>query len=75
MIKGLFRFISGLSEKDKYEITGWAFSYFMTRNLTSERAVVEAVKKVRPDLMKEDGSVNLGRSALLDLQLRMKNML
>jgi hypothetical protein len=68
---GLF----GLSEKEKYRITSWAFSYFMTRHLTVSEAVEEAIKKVRPNKVGRDGSVKLRRSAILELELRVKNML
>ncbi len=68
---GLF----GFTEKEKYEITSWAFSYFMTRNLTVSDAVLEAVKKIRPEKMKRDGSLKLSRSTITELELRVKNML
>jgi hypothetical protein len=68
---GLF----GLAEKEKYEITSWAFSYFMTRNLTVSDAVTEAIKQVRPDKVRENGSLKLSKSALSELELRVKNML
>ena len=68
---GLF----GLAEKEKYEITSWAFSYFMARNLTVSDAVTEAIKKVRPDKVRENGSLKLSKSALSELELRVKNML
>lgn len=68
---GLF----GLSENEKYEITSWAFSYFMTRHLTVSEAVVEAVRKVKPRKVRDDGSVKLARSTLVELELRVKNML
>lgn len=67
--------ILGLSEKDKYEITSWAFSYFMRSNLTISDAVAEAVKKVKPGKINEDGTLKLSRSDILELQLRIKNML
>jgi hypothetical protein len=68
---GLF----GLSEEDKYRITSWAFSYFMTRHLTASEAVEEAIKKVKPNKVARDGSIKLRRSAILELELRVKNML
>ncbi|HME44016.1 MAG TPA: hypothetical protein VKF36_13075 [Syntrophorhabdales bacterium] len=68
---GLF----GLTEKEKYEITSWAFSYFMTRNLTVSDAVIEAMKKVKPDKVRRNGSLKLSKSALRELELRVKNML
>ncbi len=68
---GLF----GLSENEKYEITSWAFSYFMTRNLSVSDAVVEAIKKIKPHKIREDGSLKLSRSAISELELRVKNML
>jgi hypothetical protein len=70
----MFR-LFGLSEKEKYEITSWAFSYFMTRNLTVSDALTEAIKKVKPNMVKEDGSLKLSKSALAELELRVKNML
>ncbi len=71
----LFDRFLGLSEKDKYQITSWAFSYFMRSNLTISDAVAEAVKKVKPTKVNSDGSLKLSRSDLLELQLRVKNML
>jgi len=68
---GLF----GLTEKEKYEITSWAFSYFMTRNLTVSDAVIEAIRKVKPGKVRENGSLKLSKSALGELELRVKNML
>jgi hypothetical protein len=65
----------GLSDKDKYEITSWAFSYFMTNNLTISEAVVLAVKKVKPKKVGKDGSIKLSESILLELQFRIKSML
>lgn len=65
----------GLSEKDKYEITSWAFSYFMTNNLTISEAVILAVKKVKPNKIGKDGSLKLSDATLLELQLRIKSML
>ncbi len=64
-----------LSEKEKYEITSWAFSYFMKSNLTISDAVMEAVKKVKPDKIDKDGELKISRSDILELQLRVKNML
>ncbi len=64
-----------LSEKEKYEITSWAFSYFMKSNLTISDAVTEAVKKVKPEKVNKDGTIKVSRSDLLELQLRVKNML
>lgn len=66
---------SGLSDKDKYAITSWAFSYFMKSNLTVSDAVIEAVRKVKPGKINKDGSPKLSRSDFLELQLRVKNML
>ena len=68
---GLF----GLTEEEKYEITSWAFSYFMTRNLTVTDAVIEAIKKVKPTKVREDGSLKFSKSVLSELELRVKNML
>jgi hypothetical protein len=72
-ILGWLRF--GLSDKDKYEITSWAFSYFIKSNLTVPDAVIEAVKKVKPDKINKDGSLKLSKSEILELQLRVRNML
>jgi hypothetical protein len=65
----------GLSEKDKYQITSWAFSYFMTNHLTISEAVVLAVKKVKPSKVGKDGTVKLSESTLRELQIRIKSML
>jgi len=64
-----------LSERDKYEITSWAFSYFMTSNLSVEVSVIEAVKKIRPDRIRKDGSTKLSNASVIELQMRVKNML
>jgi hypothetical protein len=64
-----------LSEKDKFEITSWAFSYFMKSNLTVSDAVVEAVRKAKPDWANKDGSLKISKDDFLELQLRVKNML
>ncbi len=64
-----------LSEKEKYEITSWAFSYFMKSNLTISDAVVEAVKRVKPDKIDKNGELKVSRSDILELQLRVKNLL
>ena len=68
---GLF----GLKEKEKYEITSWAFSYFMTRNLSVSDAVIEAIKKVKPNKVRKNGSLKFSKSVLTELELRVKNML
>ena len=76
MRKWIFGWMSsGLSDKDKYAITSWAFSYFMKSNLTVSEAVIEAVRKVKPGKVNKDGSPKLSRSDFLELQLRVKNML
>ena len=76
MSKWLFGWMaSRLSDKEKYEITSWAFSYFMKSNLTISDAVIEAVRKVKPGKVNKDGSPKLSRSDFLELQLRVKNML
>ncbi len=64
-----------LSDKEKYEITSWAFSYFMRSNLTISDAVTEAVRRTKPDRANKDGSLKLSRADILELQLRVKNML
>jgi hypothetical protein len=69
------RWVSRLSEKEKYEITSWAFSYFMKSNLTVSDAIAEAVKKVKPDKLNKDGTLRFSKTDLLELQLRVKNML
>ena len=72
MLEKLF---GGLSEKEKYEITSWAFSYFMTTNLTVADCVTQAVKHITPNRVKEDGTLKISRSVFIELQLRVKNML
>jgi hypothetical protein len=64
-----------LSEKDKYEITSYAFSYFMTTNLGINASVVKAITKVRPDKFAKDGSLKVSRSILIELQMRVRTML
>lgn len=66
---------SGLSEKDKYKITSWAFAYFMKSSLTISDAVSEAIRKVKPDKVNKDGSLKVSKTELQELQLRVKNML
>jgi hypothetical protein len=67
--------VFGLSEKDKYAITSWAFSYFMTGNISVTEAVRKAVKKIKPKKVNEDGSLKLSRLEIIELQLRVKNRL
>jgi hypothetical protein len=64
-----------LSESDKYEITSYAFRYFMFSNLGVKGSVVKAVKKVRPDRVNKDGSLKLSNAAIIELEMRIKNML
>ena len=64
-----------LTERDKYEITSWAFSYFMRSNLTVNDAVMEAVRRTKPDKVDKDGSLKVSSHELLELELRVKNML
>jgi hypothetical protein len=64
-----------LSERDKYEITSWAFSYFMKSSLTISDAVARAVREVKPGRVAKDGSLKLSKAELRELQLRVKNML
>jgi len=64
-----------LSENDKYDITSYAFRYFMFSSLGIKASVVRAVKKVRPDRLRKDGSLKLSRSTLIELEMRVKNML
>ena len=67
--------IGRLSDRDKYAITTWAFSYFMKSSLTVSDAVTEAVRMVTPERINNDGSLKISRDDLLGLQLRVKNML
>ena len=67
--------MGGLSDKDKFEITSWAFSYFMKSNLTVSDAVTQAVRTVKPDRANKDGSLKISKGDFLELQLRVKNML
>lgn len=71
----IFTAIFGLSEKEKYQITSWAFSYFMTTNVSVSEAVEKAIKKVKPGQVKKDGTLKVSRETLIELQLRVKNML
>jgi hypothetical protein len=71
----LSRWTRRLTERDKYEITGWAFSYFMTSHLAVSDAVVEAVRKIKPEKIAKDGSLRLSRHEILELELRVKNLL
>ena len=72
MLEKLF---GGLSEKEKYEITSWAFSYFMTTNSTVADCVAKAIKQIKPNKVAEDGVPKISRSTFIELQLRVKNML
>ena len=65
----------GLSDKDKYAITSWAFSFFMQSNLSIADAVVKAIKKIKPNQVRKDGTLKVSQSTLIELQLRVKNML
>ncbi len=71
----IFGWTGRLSDKDKFEITSWAFSYFMKSSLTVSDAVTEAVKKVKPEKTNKDGSLKISKRDFLELQLRVKNML
>jgi hypothetical protein len=71
----LEKLFSGLSEKEKYEITSWAFSYFMSNDLTVSDAVIKAIKRVTPTKVGDDNSLKIPRSTFIELQLRVKNML
>jgi hypothetical protein len=64
-----------LSDKEKYAITTWAFSYFMKSSLTVSDAVMEAVRKVTSERINRDGSLRISKHDLLELQARVKNML
>jgi len=64
-----------LSDKERYAITTWAFSYFMKSSLTVSDAVMEAVRKVTPERINKDGSLRISKHDLMELQLRVKNML
>jgi hypothetical protein len=69
------RWIGRLSEKEKYEITSWAFSYFMKSNLTVSDAINKAVRKVKPEMVDRSGQLKLSEADIVELQLRVKNML
>ena len=69
------RFSGKLTEQDKYQITSWAFSFFMSSNFTITDAVIEAVKKAKPEKVGQDGSLRLSEHDLQELELRVKNML
>ena len=70
-----YRWTKRLSEQEKYQITSWAFSYFMKSNLTVQDAVMEAVKKIKPDKIDKAGRLTLGDVEIQELQARVKNML
>jgi hypothetical protein len=69
------RWTKKLSEEEKYQITSWAFSYFMKSSLTVQDALMEAVKKVKPDKVDKSGRLTLGDVEIQELQARVKNML
>jgi hypothetical protein len=71
----LYQLLFRLSEKDKYEITGWAFAYFMKSSVTVPDAVLEAVKKIRPWKINKDGSLKVSKKDLSELHRRVKNMI
>ncbi len=64
-----------LTEKDKYTITTRAFSLFMTTNMGVHAAVIEAVKRTRPDRVRKDGTVKLSRRTVMELKMRVRDML
>jgi hypothetical protein len=70
-----YRWIGRLSEREKYEITSWAFSYFMKSNLTVSDAVDKAVRKVKPEKVDRSGHLKLSEADIVEIQLRVKNML
>jgi hypothetical protein len=69
------RWTGRLSEKDKYQVTSWAFSYFMKSNFTVQDAIIEAIKKVKPEKVDKAGRPTLGEAEFQELQARVKNML
>jgi hypothetical protein len=70
-----YRWMGKLSEKEKYEITSWAFSYFMKSNVTVSDAVDMAVRKVKPGKVDQNGNLVLSDAEVIELQSRVKNML
>jgi len=63
-----------LTEQDKYEITSYAFSYFMLDGMEIEDAIIRAVKVIRPDRIKQNGELRLSKSTLKELELRVKGL-
>ncbi len=47
----------------------------MTTNVSVSEAVEIAIKKVKPAKVKKDGTLKVSRETLMELQLRVKNML
>jgi hypothetical protein len=47
----------------------------MRSNLAVSDAVMEAVRKTKPERIDKDGSLKVSRNDLIELELRVKNML
>jgi hypothetical protein len=47
----------------------------MQSNLSIADAVVKAIKKIKPNQVRKDGTLKVSQSTLIELQLRVKNML
>lgn len=61
-----------LNEHEKFLITSYAFSYFALEGLDMKNAIKKAVKVIRPDRVRKDGSLKISRSTYRELNLRVK---
>ncbi|MBP8625337.1 MAG: hypothetical protein KBE27_06720 [Syntrophorhabdaceae bacterium] len=61
-----------LNEHEKSLITSYAFSYFALEGLDMKSAIKKAVKVIRPDRVRENGSLKISRSTYREINLRVK---
>lgn len=61
-----------LTKHEKFLITSYAFSYFALEGLDLKNAIKKAVKAVRPDKVRKDGSLKISKKTYRELSLRVK---
>ncbi|HPU29433.1 MAG TPA: hypothetical protein PLM71_03815 [Syntrophorhabdaceae bacterium] len=61
-----------LTKHEKFLITSYAFRYFALEGLEIKSAIKKAVKEVRPDKVRKDGTLKLSKKTYRELSLRVK---
>lgn len=61
-----------LTKHEKFLITSYAFSYFALEGLDLKSAIKKAVKVVRPNKVRKDGSLKISKKTYRELSLRVK---